>query len=60
LLPPITIPDGCYSLITFNKYLSSLVATELYWVVLSYDGTHYDVCSYLTVADWTNDIKWTV
>lgn len=30
LLPPITIPDGCYSLITFNKYLSSLVATELY------------------------------
>ena len=60
LLAPITIPDGCYSLISFNKYLASSVTTELYRVVLSYDGTHYDVCSYLTVADRTNDVKRTV
>lgn len=47
----IIIPDGCYSLNTFNKYLSSIPATVQYKVVPSLDGTHMDVVYYPLATD---------
>lgn len=53
----ITIPDGSYSLASFNKYISSVPATTQYKVVPSYDGSHLDVVYYALATDKQQDIN---
>ena len=50
------IPTGSYSLQSFNKYLDSNPSTALYKVVLSYDGTHYEVVSYANATNKLSDV----
>lgn len=53
----IVIPDGTYSLNSFNKYISSVGATAQYKVVPSLDGTHLDVVFYALATDKQQDIN---
>lgn len=52
----ITVPDGNYSVNSFNKYLLS-TAASLYRVVNSYDGLSYQVAKYASVNDRANDVN---
>lgn len=56
----IVIPDGVYTLLSFNKYLQSMSPTALTRVVASLSGTHWDVVSYASIADKFNDVNRTV
>lgn len=52
-----TVPEGCYSLTTFNKYLESFDAPNLFYKLQkSTDGTHYDMCVYSTSTNRLNDV----
>lgn len=53
----ILIPNGNYSLTSFNKYLASIPATEKYRVNVWMDGMGYEVDFYASVADRTNDVN---
>lgn len=47
----IDIPQGNYTIESFNRYLSSLSATNLYKLVTSYNGLNIDVVWYNTLSD---------
>lgn len=51
----IIIPDGAYSLTSFNKYLQSVSGLGLSKVVASYDGTHADAVLYPNSTDKNAD-----
>lgn len=51
----ITIPTGTYTLLSFNRYLAQTTTTSLYKVVLSLDGTQYEVWKYANESDRNND-----
>lgn len=44
----IVIPDGAYSITSFNKYISDVGATQLYKVTVSRNGLNLVVKSYST------------
>jgi hypothetical protein len=48
----IVIPNGAYSLTSFNKYLQTVMATASMKVVVSYDGLKYELVSYPDVSSW--------
>ena len=52
----ITIPDGCYSLYTFNRYLQTFDAVNTFYKIQpSLTGTNFDMCVYTTAANRSND-----
>jgi len=60
----IVIPLGCYSLLSFNKYLVTDVADGganlLVKVVIDTTGKFYNVVSFLTLADYLNGVNGTI
>lgn len=52
----LTIPDGSYSLKTFNKYLSTVPATALYRVMPSLSGLGLDVVKYANATNLAQDV----
>lgn len=51
----IIIPDGCYSLNSFNKYIQTII--PLTKVVPSYNGLNLIVASYANASDRSQDIN---
>lgn len=61
LNPPVQIPEGCYSLITLNKFLESFDAPNFFpKIVPNISGTNFDVCVYASASNRTADIGRTV
>lgn len=50
----ILIPQGCYSLITFNRYLKNVLVTALTRVELDFKGINFQVVLYANITDFNN------